>query len=77
MKSRPSQSACKRFTVQGLPYKRTLDELGESVFVKCLAPGQLMALARWTETAAVGEQLEQGWYNEDAEHYTVVVQRVA
>lgn len=67
----------KRFTVQGLPYKRTLDELGASVFVQCLAPTQLMALAAWCETAAVGHELEQGWVDEDGRHQAVAVRRVA
>lgn len=66
----------KLFTVQGLPYKRTLDDLGKSPFVQCLAPGQLKALARWVATAAVGDELDQGWYGEHS-YQVVVVRRVA
>lgn len=74
-----SSSSClaKRFTVQGLPYRRTLNELGASPFVQCLAPYQLKALARWCRTAAVGDELEQGWATEEGGHAAVAVRRVA
>lgn len=66
----------KHFVVQDLPYRRTLEELAESPFVMCLNKSQKVALGYWCMSAAVGEELTQGWFDEEGRRYSVSVRRV-
>ncbi len=66
----------KRYTVLGLPYRRTQEELPESPFLKCLDKEQWRALALWLGAAPVGATWGAVWAGEEG-LVRVNLQRVA
>lgn len=66
-----------KFTVNDLPYRRTVDELQLSPFVQCLDAGQKIDLIRWTREALVGSQFSASWVSSDeGQPQIIMVQRV-
>lgn len=66
-----------RYTVLGLPYRRTRDELGESPFIKMLNAEELSKLSVWLNECVVTDVWFTSWQDEDAHWHRIFVQRVA
>jgi hypothetical protein len=68
--------ATRRYQVMGLPYRRSLEELPGSPFLKLLNADQARALGTWLRAADVGEQWQACWVGEERLVF-VDVKRVA
>jgi hypothetical protein len=66
-----------RFSVQGLPYRRSLAELASSVFVLCLDPTQRRCLLTWCYQAEPDAEWSACWADEDGRLKYLHIRRVA
>jgi hypothetical protein len=53
------------YTVMGLPFKRTINQLTESEFLKLLDAEQTKELGRWLDLAEPGDEFQAGWFGEE------------